>query len=138
MKTFQYKADYKFFLKALAHGDEVLFEKKFLKLFDFRDPGLKRKEFNLIRNDVYKKLVSKYGEKCQLNLCADCSVEKVFAVDHFIPLSSNKLNKEIRNLKAPKGKKVLSQSFGSNDIANLIIACKRCNDFKKHKIIISL
>jgi len=121
----------------LADGNEALFVKKFLKLFDFRDPKLKRKEFGLIRNKVYKKLVADHGEKCQLKLCADCSQEKVFAVDHFIPLSSNELNKKIRKLKASKGKKVLSQSFGSNDISNLRIACKRCNDFKKHRIIVN-
>lgn len=137
MKGFQYKADYNFFLKELTGGDAALFEKKFLKLFDFRDPKIKRKEFNLIRNKIYKVLVSKYGDKCQLKLCDDCGRENIFAVDHYIPLSSNELNKKIRKMKAEKGKKVLSQSFGSNDISNLRIACKRCNDFKKHKIIIA-
>lgn len=137
MNGFQYRADYNFFLQALANGNKPLFSKKFLKLFDFRDPKIKRREFNLVRNKIYKILVSKYGEKCQLRLCKDCSREKIFAVDHFIPLSSNELNKKIRKIKAEKGKKVLSQSFGSNNISNLRIACKRCNDFKKHKIIIS-
>jgi len=135
MDTFQYKADYKFFLDKLAGGDEELFKRKYLKLFDFRDPIIKRKEFNLIRNKVFKELVLKYGEKCQLKIHPDCSEEKKFDVDHFIPLSTNKLNKEIRNLQAEKGKKVASQSFGSNDISNFKIACKRCNAFKKHKII---
>jgi 5-methylcytosine-specific restriction endonuclease McrA len=105
-------------------------------MFDFRNPLIKRKEFNLIRNKVYKELVLNYGEKCQLNLCSDCSKEKVFDVDHFIPLSTNKLNKELRKLQPETGKKVVSQSFGSNDISNLRLACKRCNSFKKHKIII--
>lgn len=136
MNDFQYKTDYNFFLKKLANGDEVLFRKKYLKLFDFREPLVKRREFNLIRNKIYKELVLKYGETCQLNLCSDCSKEKVFDVDHFIPLSTNKLNKELRKLKPEVGKKVPSQSFGSNDISNLKLACKRCNSFKKHKIII--
>ena len=64
MNTFQYKEDYIFFLNELAKGDEDLFTKKYLKLFDFRDTSVKRKEFNRIRNDVYKKLVLKFGEKC--------------------------------------------------------------------------
>ncbi|NCB21061.1 MAG: HNH endonuclease [Clostridia bacterium] len=136
MNNFQYKSDYNYFLKKLANGDKILFEKKFSKMFDFRSPLIKRKEFNLIRNKVYKELILKYGEKCQLNLCPDCGEIKKFDVDHFIPLSTNKLNKLLRNLKPEVGKKVASQSFGSNDVSNLRIACKRCNSFKKHKIIL--
>jgi 5-methylcytosine-specific restriction endonuclease McrA len=30
------------------------------------------------------------------------------------------------------GKKVPALSYGSNDLANLVLACKRCNAFKKH------
>jgi len=56
-------------------------------------------------------------------------------VDHYIPLSTNELNKKLRNLKAEPGKKVKSQSFGSNDLDNFTLACSRCNGFKKHKII---
>jgi 5-methylcytosine-specific restriction endonuclease McrA len=136
MKGFQYKADYDFFLDKLAEGDVSLFENKFLKMFDFRNPGVKRKEFNLIRNKVFKELSEKYGEKCQLNLCKDCCKEKLFDIDHFIPLSTNELNKKLRSMKGKNGKKVPSQSFGSNDISNLRIACKRCNTFKKHRIIL--
>jgi 5-methylcytosine-specific restriction endonuclease McrA len=134
MNNFQYKADYNFFLCKLAKGDKVLFAKKYLKLFDFRDPSTKRKEFNKIRNDIFKKLVLKFDKKCQLKIHPDCSKENIFDVDHFIPLSTNKLNKEIRNVKAKKGKKVPSQSFGSNDISNLMIACKKCNSYKKHRL----
>lgn len=135
MNNFQYKEDYNFFLNKLAKGDKILFAKKYLKLFDFRDPSIKRKEFNKIRNNLYKKLVLKFGEKCQLRIHPDCSKEKVFDVDHFIPLSTNKLNKEIRGIKAEKGKKVPSQSFGSNNISNLKIACKKCNSYKKHRLL---
>lgn len=136
MNNFQYKADYNFFLDELARGDVTLFENKFMKIFDFRNPAIKRKEFNRIRDKVFKKLSAKYGEKCQLNLCKDCSKEKLFDVDHFIPLSTNELNKKLRGMKAKNGKKVPSQSFGSNDISNLRISCKRCNSFKKHRIIL--
>ncbi len=135
MNGFQYKKDYNFFLNKLAKGDKILFAKKYLKLFDFRDPSIKRKEFNKIRNKLYKKLVLKFGEQCQLKIHPDCFKEKSFDVDHFIPLSTNKLNKELRNIKAAKGRKVASQSFGSNDIANLKIACKKCNSYKKHKLL---
>ena len=33
-----------------------------------------------------------------------------------------------------KGKKVLTQSFGSNHKNNLILACKNCNLHKKHRM----
>ena len=135
MKKFQYKADYKFFLDKLAGGDEGLFKRKYLRMFDFRSPIIKRREFNLVRKKIFKELISKYGKKCQLRIHPDCSRDKKFDVDHFIPLSSNKLNKSLRKLKPEVGKKVLSQSFGSNDISNLRIACGRCNSLKKHKII---
>jgi len=136
MNNFQYKSDYNFFLKKLANGDAPLFKNKFLKMFDFRDSLIKRREFNLLRPKIYKELILKYGKKCQLNIHPDCSKEKIFDVDHYIPLATNKLNKILRRLKPENGKKVPSQSFGSNDISNLRIACKRCNAFKKHRIII--
>lgn len=136
MKTFQYKADHNYFLEKLAGGDEKLFEEQFLKMFDFRSPLIKRKEFNSIRGNVFNNLVLKYGKKCQLNIHPDCGKKKKFDVDHYIPLSTNKLNKILRKLKPTTGKKVASQSFGSNDISNLKIACSRCNSFKKHKILI--
>lgn len=135
MQDFQYKADYDFFINKLANDDAFLFEGKFQKLFDFRDPKIKRFEFNKLRNDLFRKLLDKHGEICQLRLCADCCVVKRFDIDHYIPLSTNELNKKLRGLKPKDGKKVPSQSFGSNDIANLRIACKRCNAFKKHRII---
>jgi hypothetical protein len=133
--NFEYKEDFNFFLNKLTDGDVSLFEKKYHKMFDFRDPKIKRDEFNKIRNDIFKKLVSEYGKKCQLNIHKDCSKEKVFDVDHYIPISTNELNKKLRGMKPQNGKKVPAQSFGSNDISNLRIACKRCNAFKKHKIL---
>lgn len=135
MQSFKHQSDRNFFIKALADGDEELFEKKYLKLFDFRDSKIKRSEFNLIRNEAYKKLVSKYGEECQLKLCLDCSQKRVFAVDHYIPISSNELNKKLRHMKPAEGKKVPAQSFGSNHIENLRIACEKCNNFKKHRLM---
>jgi 5-methylcytosine-specific restriction endonuclease McrA len=33
------------------------------------------------------------------------------------------------------GEKVLAQSFGSNHPNNLILACERCNNYKKHRFL---
>jgi hypothetical protein len=41
-----------------------------------------------------------------------CNLESVIAVAHLIPISSSILNKEIRKLKAEKGKEKKTQSFG--------------------------
>lgn len=37
-------------------------------------------------------------------------------------------------MRGTDGKKVPSLSYGSNDIANLMLACRRCNAFKKHRM----
>ncbi|MCW1888284.1 MAG: HNH endonuclease [Candidatus Moranbacteria bacterium] len=101
--------------------------------FDSRDPILKRKEFNNKRNKLLKELVKERGAKCQLRLLEQCGKDLV--VDHMIPLSSNILNKDIHKVKAEKGKKVKAQSFGSNHKDNLLIACEKCNNHKKHRFI---
>lgn len=103
------------------------------ELFDFRDPELKRSEFNRIRDNVFASLISRYSSTCQLCCHADCT-GIASQVDHLIPLSSNSLNKEIRGLRGGKGKKAPAQSFGSNDYGNLVLACARCNAFKKHRL----
>lgn len=133
--NFQYPEDKKFLADFLANGDEGKFDNEFKDYFDFRDPKIKRKEFNLIRNDVFKKLVSQYGKECQLQIHPDCSKINKFDIDHYIPLSTNELNKKLRNIKRTDFHKVPAQSFGSNNIKNLIIACSRCNAFKKHRIL---
>ena len=46
MKNFECKEDYDFFLNKLAKGNDILFEKKYRRMFDFRDPKIKREEFN--------------------------------------------------------------------------------------------
>jgi 5-methylcytosine-specific restriction endonuclease McrA len=133
--NFQYKADLKYFADLLANGNIGQLKKQYKGYFDFRDPLIKRKEFNLIRGKIFKDLIKKYRGKCQLKLVEDCSVDTTLVVDHFIPLSSNILNKKLRKLKAAKGKKVLTQSFGSNNPANFVLACAKCNSNKKHRII---
>ena len=102
-------------------------------LFDFGSPDLKRKEFNKIRNSIFQDLINNYGTSCQLNCHKDCSGEGK-EVDHIIPLSSNVLNKQLRNMKGQNGKKVPAQSFGSNHKSNFALACKRCNAYKKHRL----
>ena len=67
-----------------------------------------------------------FGHRCMLQY-ACCDMHSGTQVDHLIPLSSNKLNKELRQLKAVAGKKVVTQSIGSNHINNLVLACRNCN-----------
>lgn len=134
-KKFKYPEDRDFFIDFLASGDENKFDKEFPDYFDFRSSKIKRDEFNKIRNDVFRKLLVKYGEKCQLKIHPDCSKINKFEVDHFIPLSTNELNKKLRHMKRTSDRKVPAQSFGSNNIKNLLIACSRCNAFKKHLLI---
>ncbi len=108
--------------------------KKIETLFDFRDARIKRKEFNRVRNILFQELKKRYGITCMLALTC-CNSDSGFVIDHIIPLSTNQLNKELRNIKANTGKKVIAQSFGSNHFDNLVIACNTCNNSKKHKIL---
>ena len=115
-----------------------MFPKEYLghvhKFLDPCDASSKREKFNKIRNKVYAELKEAEGEKCQLNY--DCCDESTgFEVDHIFPLSTNVLNKRLRKMPAPKGKKVPAQPIGSNNRANLILACKKCNGHKKHRLI---
>ena len=130
--SFQNKEDEEFFSK-LLNQKEVL-NSNYKVLFDFRDPLIKRKEFNKKRNELFKQLKSTFGESCSLKLDC-CDVSSGFVIDHVIPLSSNILNKNLRDVRPPKGKKVPSQSFGSNNIENLVLSCNSCNNFKKHKFL---
>jgi hypothetical protein len=133
--SFEYIEDKKYFEKLLLIENSVPVD-VFPTLFDFRSPIIKRKEFNSLRDSLLSRLIEHYGCKCMLNLDG-CNIQSGIAVDHLIPLSSNKLNKEIRNLSAEKGRKVKTQSFGSNHINNLVIACNNCNNSKKHRILSS-
>ncbi|MBI2656917.1 hypothetical protein HYX03_04200 [Candidatus Woesearchaeota archaeon] len=129
---FEFPEDEKFFRKLLCKDKNVF--NSYLCLFDFREPKIKRSEFCRIRNKVLKDLIDKYGQRCMLQYPNRC-INSKFVVDHLIPLSSNKLNKILRGILAEKGKKIKTQSFGSNHINNLIIACSECNSFKKHKFL---
>lgn len=130
--NFEFSEDEEFFRKLLCKDKNVL--NSYLYLFDFREPKIKRSEFLSIRGKVLKNLIDNYGQKCMLKYPNRCTNSK-FVIDHLIPLSSNKLNKILRDILAEKGKKVKTQSFGSNHINNLILACSECNSFKKHKFL---
>ena len=132
---FEHPEDRRFFIDLLAGGDEQKFEVEFLNCFDFREPAIKRKEFKALRNKAFRDLREKHGETCQLHIHADCSKDKRWEVDHIIPLATNELNKKLRNMARSPAAKVPSQSFGSNHPTNLILVCRRCNAFKKHRVI---
>lgn len=125
---FKYTEDKLFFKNILQ--DTTIFE----QFFDFRDPLIKRSEFNLKRDEIFKILTNKYGLGCALNYPGICDTKSGLTVDHIIPLKTNELNKKIRNLKAKDGKKVPSESYGSNNLVNLAIVCSNCNGHKKHRL----
>jgi 5-methylcytosine-specific restriction endonuclease McrA len=130
--NFKYKNDEMFFKKML----EFLNIDTFLTLFDFSEPIEKRKEFNKIKKKFYDQLMLKQQGECYLAFNSICDVSKGYQIDHIIPLSTNILNKNLRNLKSTdKNKKVQSESYGSNHINNLILTCKSCNQNKKHKLL---
>lgn len=131
---FEFPEDQAFFEALLINDAEHLSIKDFEHLFDFRAPDVKRSEFNRIRNTVFETLVQRDGLRCLLNLEV-CDPARGFVVDHLIPLSTNKLNKRLRALRPQKRKKAPAQSFGSNHIDNLILACTACNNHKKHRIL---
>lgn len=136
MINFEYPEDREFFIQLLADGDVTNFDEKFKDLFDFRHPAIKRWEFNKVRKKVLEELIERYNEECQLQLHEDCSKEKVWHPDHIIPLSTNELNKKLRKMERTGSEKVPAQSFGSNHSSNLILACKRCNYYKKHRLML--
>ena len=100
--SFQNKEDEEFFSK-LLNQKEVL-NSNYKVLFDFRDPMIKRKEFNKKRNELFKQLKLTFGESCSLKLDC-CDVSSGFVIDHVIPLSSNILNKNLRDVSTRKTKK---------------------------------
>ena len=133
---FAYPEDRDFFCNLLAGGDPNRFEKEFTDYFDFRHPAIKRWEFDKTSKKVLANLIEKYGAVCQLRLHPDCSKVQIWEPDHLIPLSSAELQRKLRHIKNnPDGSKPESLSYGSNHPKNLILACKRCNAFKKHRII---
>ncbi|MFH0770097.1 MAG: HNH endonuclease signature motif containing protein [Candidatus Peregrinibacteria bacterium] len=132
--NFEHHADRVFFASLLCEGDVALLAELYGQLFDFRPPAVKRAEFNRLRPRLLADLIRQFGRVCMLQYPSLCQGGAILQVDHFIPLSSNVLNKMIRQLPSETGKKVQTQSFGSNNPANLLLACPRCNAFKKHRM----
>lgn len=133
--NFEYPEDKQFFIDLLADGNGQKFDTDFREYFDFEHHALKRWRFNKIRKKVLKELIEKYGENCQLKIHPECSKIRKFEPDHLIPLYTNELNKKIRHMERTSSEKVPGQSFGSNHPRNLVLACSRCNAYKKHRIL---
>ena len=131
--NFEHPEDQAYFEKILLKNSNDSIE-NYAVLFDFRPNGEKRKQFSKIRNQIFEQLKELEGEECQLRYEC-CNPDSGFAVDHVIPLTTNVLNKKLRNLKPKPGKKVTSQHFGSNNIQNLVLACNACNNHKKHNFL---
>lgn len=131
---FDYPEDRAFFASLLCGGDEAELVSKYGHCFDFRDPLIKRAEFNRLKDAIKTHLIERYGQQCMLAYPAICTSGDVLVLDHFIPLSSNELNKTLRHLPSSKGKKVQTQSFGSNHPDNFVLACPRCNAYKKNRL----
>ncbi|TAK56753.1 hypothetical protein EPO17_03770 [Patescibacteria group bacterium] len=131
--TFEFKEDRDFFKRLICQDGESF--DRYLQLFDFRSPIVKRKEFNARRRGLLAMLQLKHGRGCMLAYPGTCDDASGFSVDHIIPLSSNVLNKRLRALAPKPGKKVEAQSLGSNHPLNLVLACNNCNGHKKHRLL---
>ena len=131
---FDHPEDREYFAVLLCGGNEQELIDRFAHCFDFRDPAMKRAEFNRLRPRLLADLIRQFGRMCMLQYPSLCQGGVNLQVDHFIPLSSNVLNKTIRHLPSEARKKVQTQAFGSNNPVNLLLACPRCNAFKKHRM----
>ena len=132
--TFQHPEDQVFFSDLLCEEGESL--EKYAPLFDFRDVTKKRSEFQAARQSLLENLRAKHGSVCMLHYSKACTGGRgALTIDHLIPLSSNKLNKELRRLVPLPRRKVPTQSIGSNHMANLVLACATCNGAKKHRLL---
>lgn len=133
VSEFEYPEDKKFYADLLAGGDEQKLVNDYAEYFDFRPPEIKRHEFNKLRKSLLPILLKRDKGQCQLRF-DECEVDRDLVVDHLIPLSSNKLNRKLRGKRTENGKKPKTQSFGSNHLKNLVIACEHCNSWKKHRL----
>ena len=131
---FEHPEDEEFFALLLANENKEELRAKCMPRFDFLESSVKRADFDKLKKLVMKKMAQEGRTKCELHLLEDCDSQNL-VLDHIVPLSSNELNKHLRKMTAPQGKKVPTQSFGSNDPRNFLVACEKCNNFKKHRFI---
>jgi len=136
MQQFEYPEDREFFAHLLADGDAERLDSELSVLFDFRHPAIKRWEFDKTRRKILADLMRRYEGKCQLRIVSECGTSGKYEPDHVIPLSSNELNKRLRGMKRTSILKVEAQSLGSNHPRNLTLACRECNQHKKHRLIL--
>lgn len=134
LMEFEYPEDKKFFASMFCDGDLKKFNEQFMPQFDFRDAVAKRNVFNRQKKEIMMEILKSKQKQCELRLVSECSNEKI-VLDHIIPLSSNELNKHLRHMTVADGKKVPSQSFGSNHLSNFLLACEACNNHKKHRFV---
>lgn len=72
--------------------------------------------------------------KCYLDMDGLYNISSGYQIDHIIPVTTNILNKKLRNMKSKDiSKKVQSESYGSNHLNNLILMFQACNQHKKHR-----
>jgi hypothetical protein len=135
---FEYPEDERYFHELLCQVGES--SATYYQLFDFRRVSEKRRDFQRVRDTHLRLLEERFGRTCLLRCAPDCDPRSGLTVDHVIPLSSNKLAKALRGLRARRSsdgnlQKVRSQSFGSNHPRNLVLACCNCNSFKQNRIL---
>ena len=132
MIEFRSEQEKQYFTDLLCSDGESIDDYSYL--FDFREPIEKRVEFNKKRKKILEYLLEVEGTDCILHF-ENCDLSYGYNVDHIIPLSSNVINKHIHKIPAEKGKKVKTASYGSNDIYNFGITCKKCNNHKMHRFL---
>lgn len=98
-------------------------------------PSIKRKEFELVKEELLQEVMTSGKSICQLSFHHICNESSGLTIDHFIPLSSNELNKHLRRMTPSGYKLVPQQSFGSNNKMNLILVCQNCYRHRKHRFV---
>lgn len=138
MPHFTYEQDRAYFEQLLCEPDETI--EDYADLFDLdRSPNAKRFEFARLSGRRLQELRELLGDVCQLTYAPGCDPRSGLVVDHLIPLSSNKLNKESRHIPTSrqdgKLREAPTQSFGSNQPRNLVLACTSCNSLKQNRFL---
>jgi hypothetical protein len=127
-----------FFERMLCRNGETL--EIYADLFDFGPIRAKRSAFASIRTARLNELVDRFGSICMLQFAPDYNVASGLCLNHLIPLSSNKLTKELLGATTFRDadgnfRKALTESFGSNAPRILVLACMNCNSFKQSKFL---